>query len=738
MKKKLFFAAVALVALAGCSSDDFVGDSSLQGSGESPISFGFDVPTVTRASGAEAATKLSNQFIVYGEKSETADGAAPATGNLVFQNYKVAYTSNTAYTTQSNTKDWEYVGQQWTNDESSNIITSTADLQTIKYWDYSASNYVFTAVSALPADISSGRVKITKTTSATSDNKVYDKGYTITLAKTTGSPAVYPTLSDIYISDRLVINQSSGSDRNAMNAYGGNVTLTFRNLLSQVRAGVYETIPGYGISSIKFYVTNDAEAKVGEDPTPTPAFGAICPNVKIGGGFEGTLNVTYYGAGTAAENQPKVAVSGGSGSATDLILGTNMNTLNKTTPTLLGTTAVSPTWDTEDGAYTNVLPQSVDNTTNLKLKCDYTLWNSVTGETIEVKGATAEIPSQYLQWKSNFKYTYLFKISDNTNGSTGQDVTGLYPITFDAVEMVNGDGVAEYITTVSEPSITTFGAIYNGTKYTNYVTGGDEYTATGIASGSQLNIFATFMEGSTVKTPTLGGTGAQHVNIYSVTSADPTNFKITEASVAEAIANPVSITNNVYTCTVTYTKVTDATTLAAGTNYYKSDGTHAPGTTGYVTTLAVSETDYHVDATPASSTIADGVDIYTCAVTSVTEVTDATTLAAGTTYYKKDTNTKAPGEAGYIPTIAVEGTDYQVAPKITAINITTYDTDDTYFTGNVKPAVVGEVPGEDGVNKTIDALKLTGVKAGTYAIEYEASAAWTGTYKKVYKVIRVN
>ena len=163
---------IALAALVSCSSDEFVGDTGSPngeaGSGNAAISFGFDVPQVTRASGAEAATKLSNQFIVYGEKSESDDGAAPAAGKLVFQNYKVAYTSNTAYTTQSNTKDWEYVGQQWTNDESSNIITSTADLQTIKYWDYSASNYVFTAVSALPADISSGRVKITKTTSATS------------------------------------------------------------------------------------------------------------------------------------------------------------------------------------------------------------------------------------------------------------------------------------------------------------------------------------------------------------------------------------------------------------------------------------------------------------------------------------------------------------------------------------------------------------------------------------------
>ena len=535
---------IALAALVSCSSDEFVGDTGSPngeaGSGNAAISFGFDVPQVTRAGGATAATALGNQFIVWGEKGEastgaayTTDDAAANTHQLVFKNYVVEYSGNTAYTTTSNTKDWEYVG---ITPFATNVSPLTGETtQTIKYWDYGASNYVFTAVSALPADISSGRVNISKTISGST---VYDKGYTITLAKTT-VPDTYPSLDKIYLSDRLVIsNAEPGSNREAVNKYGGNVTLTFRNLLSQVRAGVYETIPGYDIRSIKFYKTSDVEAKVDE----TSAFGAICPNVKIGGGFEGTLNVTYYGAGTAAENQPKVSVSGSSDSAADLILGTNMSTLSA--ELLLGKTAVAPTWDTANGDYTNVLPQSVDNTTNLQLKCDYTLWNSVTGETIEVKGATAVIPSQYLQWKSNFKYTYLFKISDNTNGSTGQDVTGLYPITFDAVEMVNGDGKAEYITTVSEPSITTFGAIYNTTetKYTAYQTGKNDYQLPG--STDKLDIYTTFMQGGTVLTPQLTGAAkANFVTVYVVdykdgaTEAEKAEKPITELSVANAIEN---------------------------------------------------------------------------------------------------------------------------------------------------------------------------------------------------------
>ena len=482
---------------------------------------------------------------------------------------------------------------------------------------------------------------------------------------------------------------------------------------------MYENIPGYKVTLNSFKVVDNASPTF---PTMTTAeTGAFKANfVNNAGGTAGTMSVKYVSEDGATKNHPTVSFTPTGTAANILTLGDQLKA-----GVDLGTSVTGATYDKAEKAYTSVFPKE-DNTQSLKLKVCYTLTAPVTGETIVVTDATAEVPADYLKWKPSYAYTYIFKISDNTNGSTGTPGTnpaGLYPITFDAIETIDADGMAEYITTVSEPSITTFG--YDATNK-KFVTDGSEYAA-------NSDIYATFMEGSTVQTPTIGGDGAQHVNIFKVTTPDATHFPITEASVAEAIANPGSITHNVYTCTVTYTKVTDATTLAAGTNYYKSDGAHAPGTTDYVPTLAVSETDYHVDATPANSTIAAGVDIYTCAVTSVTEVTDATTLAPGTTYYKKDTNTKAPDAVGYIPTIAVEGTDYEVAPKIKATKIN--DDASTNFTA--APAKVTTVPGEDGVNKTIDAVKLTGVKAGTYAIEYEASAAWTGSYKKVYKVIVV-
>ncbi len=584
MKKFALFA-TALITLASCSNEEFLGDQQLgEANGNSPISFNFDVPAITRASGAEAATALGNQFIVYGEKSETDDGAAPVsdgstTHQLVFKNYAVEYTASSAYTSTSNTKNWEYVGL--TQSYGDNVTPKAGETQTIKYWDYSATNYVFTAFSALQTDLSGGNVKVTKTTAKTDGNKVYDKGYTVILTADAN-----PT--KLYFSDRQVVAQGTGTDRTATNAYGGNVTLTFRNGVSQVRVAMYEAIPGYSVEIDKFYYVDAAAPAFSAMTTAgTDKFYANVPNLTTD--KAATLTVTYYNEGDRV-NQPKIAVSGTS--ANYIALGTNLKD-----GTTLATTAAAPTFDTSGGTYTTVFPQE-SNATNLKLKVDYTLKNATTGETIHVKGATAEVPAEFLQWKGNFKYTYIFKISDNTNGSTGGSVVGLYPITFDAVEVVASDGQAEYITTVSEPDITTFGVNSSTGKYVN---GGSEY-----AAGS--DIYATFMEGSTVKTPTIG----TNVNIYKVTTTDATKFPITEASVAESVANP---TNN----------------------------------------------------------------------------------------------------------------------KITATNINTDAS--TNFTA--APAKVTTVPGEDGVAITQDALKLTGVKAGTYAIEYTASAAWTGSYTKVYKVIIV-
>lgn len=714
--KKYLLLVTALAALVSCTESEFVGDQGLKEANElGAISFNSGSMAITRAdkTGSAAATDLNNHFYVYGIKKESVDGPGNVqTGNLVFNNYAVNWTANSAMTTTSNTENWEYVGYTLTAKEQAKItVNSGAVAQTIKYWDWGAADYTFYAFSALPADIEGNKIAVVKVQDQTTANShtVYDNGYTVTLEADA-------SLDDLFFSERTVITNTNNTDRTQDNKYGGNVTFRFHNMASKVRVAMYENLPGYTVTINKFSVDDD-----GADPAfsamtddKTANFAANFQNCAAG--TAGTLTVKYQSSG-ATENHPTVSFSG---TAVDVLaLGTQLKE-----DVTIGTSVTEATYDKAEKAYTSVFPKE-NNAQNLKLKLSYTLTAPVTGETITVTDATAEIPAVYLKWKPGYAYTYIFKISDNTNGSTGTPVTnpaGLYPITFNAVEVIAEDGQAEYITTVSEPTITTFG--YDATNK-KFVTDGSEY-----AAGS--DIYATFMEGSTVKTPTLGGSNAQSVNIYAVTSADHTNFKITEASVAEAIANPGRITNPVYTRAITDVTTKTATELNNEGTYYKKDANNkAPGDAGYVVTLAVKNTDYTIGASSAENTIAEGVNIYTCTVT-YTVVAAAADLTTGTTYYKSD-GSHNPGTSDYVETVAVAGTDYQVAPKISATNINADAS--TNFTA--VPAVVATVPGEDGVDKTIDAVKLTGVKAGTYAIEYEASAAWTGTYKKVYKVIKV-
>lgn len=525
MKKYLFLAAAALT-LASCANDDYLGNKE-DINGEYAIGFNSKTGAITRAAlgHTESAAALNNQFIVYGTKHTTAaEDKTASNDQAVFQNYVVAYTASTANQSVTNTEDWEYVGKG-VSGYLSNVTPALTDasLQDVKYWDYAAANgYTFYAFSALPADLTSGAVKVTKiTTDDTAEGTVYTKGYNVTL-----TAAAH--LDDLYFADRMPIGAGTGSDRYAHNQYGGQVNFTFRNAGSKVRVAMYEMIPGYTVTIDKFYYADAADPAFSAMTTAgTDKFYANVPNVASG--TAGTLKVTYYDNTVAAtENHPKVSFTGTA--ANYIALGTNLKAT-----TVLSTNNTTPTYDQSAGEYTSVFPQEA-NTQNMKVKLDYTLTSTDgSGETIKVTGATAEVPAKYLQWKANFAYTYVFKINDNTNGQIGTHV-GLYPITFDGViEQAADNATADYITTVSEPSITTF-AVSGG----KYVKAGDDYTA-------GVDVYATFMEGSVVKAGTLNSGSAQGVHVYKMTDTN-----VTEAQAAEWIANNI---------TAKYTDVcTDGTT----------------------------------------------------------------------------------------------------------------------------------------------------------------------------------
>ena len=140
MKKVLIFSA-AVLALAACSNEDFIGENNTKEVilKDMPISFSTTSNAVSRADhyGADAAKLLGKGFVVEGAKGDSSFAKT-----VVFDNYNVKWTENTAETTESNTADWEYVGLA----KNTNSSIST-EKQSIKYWDYSQKQYDFIAYS---------------------------------------------------------------------------------------------------------------------------------------------------------------------------------------------------------------------------------------------------------------------------------------------------------------------------------------------------------------------------------------------------------------------------------------------------------------------------------------------------------------------------------------------------------------------------------------------------------------
>ena len=506
VNKKLLYLTTIILTLAGCSSEEYIGDPSLHEANDTPpIQFDGGTEVITRATSntGTAPHKLDYQFKLYGVKS-----GATAETNMqnVFINYVVWYADNSANTTTSNSSGWEYVGNTSTTYGSDN--TPLDKEQTIKYWDYSAADYRFVAGSP----VSAFTYNVTSTTEPTVKHTIATASVTGLAghidANTESTTAL--TTNPVYVAKPKIITSAH---------YREPVIFQFVRQQAQVRVGIYETIPGYIISDIHFYTqvynadTHESSWKTTRESGNSVVLASTTPGYFAGGSsVSGTIyydwdNLTFtyaYGAGvTKAQNW-----YGGVFKPTDTDAA--VKATSSTDAGLFGVygydangNAIITGADADMAAngFFTVLPTPSETTAQpILIKCDYTL-KSVednSNETIEVEGATAAIPAAFCKWAPNTMYTYLFKISDNTNGSTGQNKTGLYPITFAAVE--SDGGSMGTTTVVSAPSITTY---QDGSV-----------TATGIKYVANKTIYATVAAGETGQLLPITASGQYSAKVF--------------------------------------------------------------------------------------------------------------------------------------------------------------------------------------------------------------------------------
>lgn len=424
MKKGLIYAALA-ATLTACTADEYLGQDNVKEVTEQPvpINIGYRTSAMTRASQQGMEEINVGTFRLYGTKGST--------GIQVFNNYLVWHTNyNNSETTS---KYWDYVGSKdesvtpYVGTEPSATAATAVALpnnQDLKYWDYEQPSYHFWAVA--PWD---DKVTFNVGSTATVPGTKVDGNITrATLTNVGGhlnpNTGTAQSFTQYYITNPTKVERDS---------YNNTVTLVFKRTGARVRVGFYETIKGYAVKDMKFW-----NVRVTQKGNSMKVKGTESDNV--------TLNRTDYGFMGNATSAPGTMYIDYDNTNDEYTVSYDDATVTSSRHFYAGsfagqtisTSSATPTYGTDadmeaGNGYFSVLPTPTEfgdyNTSDpslngtarpIYLVCDFTL-QSLDGseEDIHVKGARAQIPAEYTTWKPNTAYTYLLRISQNTNGTTG-------------------------------------------------------------------------------------------------------------------------------------------------------------------------------------------------------------------------------------------------------------------------------------------------------------------------------
>ena len=426
--------------------------------------------------------------------------------------------------------------------------------------------------------------------------------------------------------------------------------MKFKNLGSKVRIALYETLPGYAVKDVNFYAldgtTNFTDANKNTTAKLISATGIPT---------SGTIQVYFPHVGTdnrdatpkpADYNLAAATVAEGSTTEKSPAFGSLANFATSyegelTSGSYIGRTLPTATFAGTKAAeyYQTVFPVSTSEP--LTLRVDYTLVSiDNSGEEIKIYGAKAVVPSTYTKWLPNYAYTYIFKISDNTNGWTSPDAStdntdpGLFPITFDAVvaEATDANGEQTTITTVATPSITTYQQGHS--KATN------EYSI-----GTAKDVYVQVMDNKTSTATLVSTLSATNSLLYAVSDVNATEAEVMDA--LEKRTTAIDAANVTGRNGITLTKNTN---IAATVNKIVNgvDNNPISVTAGQAAKIAITASGF---ATGTYAFVYDYTDGDKTTTTIYQPITVTGTLANGTKY---------------VTTTILDAIDTEVAANVTA------------------------------------------------------------------------
>ena len=531
MKKSLFFA-MATVLLTGCASDELV-DTSIPntGSSKSYISFTTNQKNTTRAQMLQNTGHYN--FGVFAYKSTDAV-------NNIMDNYLVGYNDATNqkgyYMTVGNqttlgdaageyngqsmwayemlgSAEYDYTGPDGYYTKDQTAYMSNVANQYLRYWDKSADKTAFYAY----APYINGDA--TKTAAYTnSDHKLTIPNGSIVAAMVEGNDS--PEACEYMVAATEVTSDN----------YGKDVALSFSRLNAKVNIKFWEDIQGYSVKIL------DLTSTYGVSAAPAIKGSTLSANTQ-GKYFKSSgvvVDYTNISAPTFAWSDAAVETS---------------DALNFKSPTAtqIGTSRVEATPSTSTYY---AIPKN--NTTGFTFHVSYEL-TSTTGERIVVRDATAFVPVEYTNWVKNTHYTYIFRITKDSNGYTEpedpnnpidpndpkvDEEEALYPIIFDNCtveewientsdyDISEGADTRDYSVVLSAPTVK---ASTGGTVTIKLYEDNEDITAGKTFTLAGPDLTNVTLSGTTVTVATGAKTGVYTVS-WQNTNADGSPAKTYSAS----------------------------------------------------------------------------------------------------------------------------------------------------------------------------------------------------------------
>lgn len=427
MKKSLYI--LPLVTLTSCVSDEYLGAPTVE---EGAICLGSTTAVMHRSGvgGAEAAERLDGLFVVFGTKTGGSAGR-----QTVFDHYNVHYDADRLLASATNTAGWEYVGLPFNacnpNYTAPDAAPGETRLQTVKYWDHSASQYDFVAFSpgtaqqvASPGDIAPGKICVSR---VDADN-LTTAAFTLT--------GDIDDISATYLAPRITVRPGATPIEGRQTTPGEPITFAFTPMGTRLRFGLYETIPGYSVTDVTFHAA--ASTALNPETATTPILYTASQPLAAG---RGTMTVSFPVTDPALPtfNEAHTTFTADPGAPADrrdIAFGQMTMTSAERSESNLQPYLGRSLSGASLTDYTTLPGTTLGDA--LCLKMDFTLVAlDGYGETIRITGARATVPADYTLWQPGYAYTYIFKLSNLVSGDDGEL---LVPLRLDAVRTAGWEG----------------------------------------------------------------------------------------------------------------------------------------------------------------------------------------------------------------------------------------------------------------------------------------------------------